>query len=239
MQLHFIFILIYWVVFVLVVQSAADILWSVRPLCCWANQRGQCTVNWLTCGLTCWRVFVFVFFCMWGTVWGQCTVKWLTQWGKRGTSSGRRKWDKIGRRQQIGGQRKQRNVDRLKEGKEIELDGWEWLKVLNWLTPFGVGTIFVGIKRWRSWIWLWFSVLWSLNLGGGGFLEMTNESVCIVLSAGLEWEEGGWRRRRKKREGGGWWTFISEDNWTSGHKWVEAGIAAARLFSRLVHCSGS
>ena len=36
-------------------------------------------------------------------------------------------------------------------------------------------------------------ILWSLNLGGGGqgrvgeFLEMTNESVCIVLSAG--WDE--------------------------------------------------
>ena len=68
-------------------------------------------------------------------------------------------------------------------------------------------------------------ILWSLNLGGGGqgrvgeFLEMTNESVCIVLSAvgvGVR----GWRRRRgghlqvrtrRRRGKEEWWTFTSED----------------------------
>ena len=57
-----------------------------------------------------------------------------TEWGKRGTSSGRRKWGKIGRRQQIGGRRENSPIliELLKEIKEIKFDGLESrLKVLN------------------------------------------------------------------------------------------------------------
>ena len=189
-------------------SGAADILWSVsRPLySLLLTGWGQCTV---ICG------WVFVFVCVCRALYG---AKWLTVGKRRDV-----KWpQKMGQNWQETTnwrpERKQRNLDQ-EATKEIKSDGLERLKVLNWLTPFGVGTIFVGINRRRSWIWIWFSVLWSLKLGAGGLLEMTNESVCIVLSAvgvGVR----GWRRRRgghlqvrtrRRRGKEKWWTFTSED----------------------------
>ena len=100
----------------------------------------------------------------------------------------------------------------------------------------------------------WEQSLWASKGGEAGFgSDSLNFEAWIweevdfwrwpmnpcALSCQQAWSGRKGVEKEKEEQRRGWWTFISEDKWTSGHKWVEAGIAASRLLSRLVHCSGS